>query len=97
MNTGYLTAIPYLVTIVLGLVIAWASDLLRNPRDVSRVIAITAFGGNLFGLVAPIITGYVVSGTGGYTWAFRIAAALLLCGCVATLTMTRQFIKPQYA
>jgi ACS family glucarate transporter-like MFS transporter len=160
MNTGYLTAIPYLVTIVLGLVIArasdrllssadiqdgrrrnfiaamaalallillapvvgslWqllvvltlvltgcttgaglnftlASDLLRNPRDVSRVIAITAFGGNLFGLIAPIITGYVVSGTGGYTWAFRIAAALLLCGCLATLTMTRQLIKPQYA
>jgi ACS family glucarate transporter-like MFS transporter len=160
MNTGYLTAIPYLVTIVLGLAIArasdrmlssvdvqagrrryfiaamaalallillapmvgslWqllvvltlvltgcttgaglnfalASDLLRNSRDVSRVIAITAFGGNLFGLVAPIITGYVVSGTGGYTWAFRIAAALLLCGCLATLAMTRKPVEPQYA
>jgi ACS family glucarate transporter-like MFS transporter len=159
MNTGYLTAIPYFFTIVLGLVIArasdrmlssadiqagkrrnfiaamallallillapvvgslpqllvvltlvltgcttgaglnftLASDLLRNPRDVSRVIAITAFGGNLFGLIAPIITGYVVSGTGGYTWAFRIAAALLLCGCLVTLTMTRRPVKPQY-
>jgi ACS family glucarate transporter-like MFS transporter len=160
MNTGYLTAIPYFFTIVLGLIIArvsdrmlssedikigrrrnfiaamavlsllillapvvgslWqllivltlvltgcttgaglnftlASDLLRNPRDVSQVIAITAFGGNLFGLIAPIITGYVVSGTGGYTWAFRIAAALLLCGCLVTLTMTRRPVKPQYA
>jgi ACS family glucarate transporter-like MFS transporter len=160
MNTGYLTAIPYLFTVALGLVIArasdrmlssadiqagkrrnfiaamallallillapvvgslpqllvvltlvltgctagaglnftLASDLLRNPRDVSRVIAITAFGGNLFGLIAPIITGYVVSGTGGYTWAFRIAAALLLCGCLVTLTMTRRPVKPQYA
>ena len=159
MNTGYLTAIPYFVTIILGLVIArtsdrmltsddiqmgrrrnfiaamaalsllillapvvdslWqllvvltlvltgcttgaglnftlASDLLRNPRDVSRVIAITALGGNLFGLIAPIITGYVVSGTGGYTWAFRIAAALLLCGCLATLGMTRHPIRPQH-
>jgi MFS family permease len=159
MNTGYLTAIPYLVTVVLGLLIArasdrmlssadiqagrrrnfiaamaalallillapvvtslWqllvvltlvltgcttgaglnftlASDLIRNPRDVSRVIAITALGGNLFGLIAPIITGYIVSGTGGYTWAFRIAAVLLLCGCLATLTMTRQLVKPQY-
>jgi MFS family permease len=159
MNTGYLTAIPYFVTIVLGLIIArvsdrmlssadiqagrrrnfiaamaalallillapvvgslWqllvvltlvltgsttgaglnftlASDLLRNPRDVSRVIAITAFGGNLFGLIAPIITGYVVAGTGGYTWAFRIAAVLLLCGCVATLTLTRRPIAPEH-
>ena len=160
MNTGYLTAVPYLVTIILSLTIArlsdrmlssadiqagrrrnfiavmallallilaapivtglWqllivltlvltgsstgaglnfalASDLLRNPRDVSRVTAITAFGGNLFGLMAPIITGYVVAQTGGYTWAFRIAAALLLCGCVATLSMTRRPILPQHA
>jgi ACS family glucarate transporter-like MFS transporter len=160
MNTGYLTAVPYLVTVVLGVTIArlsdrmltskdiqagrrrnfiaamallamlillaplvdglgqlllvltlvltgsttgaglnftLASDLLRNPRDVSRVVAITAFGGNLFGLIAPIITGYVVSGTGGYTWAFRIAAVLLFCGCLATLGLTRRPIEPQYA
>ncbi|MGH6859159.1 MAG: MFS transporter, partial [Phyllobacterium sp.] len=159
MNTGYLTAVPYLITMLFGLTIAWisdrtlsstaiqagkrrnfiaamallsllillapvvsslwqllavltlvltgsttgaglnftlASDLLRNPRDVSRVIAITAFGGNLFGLIAPIITGYVVSGTGGYLWAFRIAAALLLCGAVATQLMTREPIEPEH-
>jgi ACS family glucarate transporter-like MFS transporter len=80
-----------------GLNFTLASDLLRNPRDVSRVVAITAFGGNLFGLIAPIITGYVVSGTGGYTWAFRIAAVLLFCGCLATLGLTRRPIEPQYA
>jgi MFS family permease len=159
MNTGYLTAVPYLITIVFGVSIArasdrmlssadiragrrrnfiaamailamlivlaplvdslWqllvvltlvltgattgsglnftlASDLLRNPRDVSRVIAITAFGGNLFGLISPIITGYIVGNTGGYTWAFRIAAVLLFCGCVTTLSMTREPIEPQY-
>jgi ACS family glucarate transporter-like MFS transporter len=159
MNTGYLTAIPYLITVVLGVTIArasdrmlssediragrrrnfiaamailamlillaplvdslWqllfvltlvltgattgsglnftlASDLLRNPRDVSRVVALTAFGGNLFGLISPIITGYVVAATGGYIWAFRIAAVLLLCGCLATLGMTRRPIQPQY-
>ena len=160
MNTGYFTAVPYLVSVIFGVIIArtsdrllssasvqaghrrnfiaamailamlillaplvsniWqlvcvltlvltgsntgaglnftlASDLLRNPRDVSRVVAITAFGGNLFGLIAPIITGYVVSGTGGYAWAFRIAAVLLFCGCLATLFLTRRPIKPQHA
>lgn len=159
MNTGYLTAIPYLATIILSVMIAWvsdrtlssaaiqagkrrnfiasmallsmmivfasgvkelwqllvilvlvltgsttgaglnftlASDLLRSPRDVSRVIAITAFGGNLFGLIAPIITGYIVAGSGGYAWAFRIAAVLLLCGAIATFLMTRKAINPQY-
>jgi len=159
MNTGYLTAAPYLLTMVFGLTIAWssdrilssasiqagnrryfvaamallsllillapvvdnlwqllavltlvltgsttgaglnftlASDLLRNPRDVSRVIAITALGGNLFGLIAPIITGYVVSATGGYTWAFRIAASLLVCGAIATLSLSRKPIEPEF-
>jgi len=159
MNTGYLTALPYLVTVVLSLVIArasdrllsseaiqtgrrryfiaamailsllivaaplvsnltellivltlvltgsttgaglnftLASDLLRNPQDVSRVIAITALGGNFFGLIAPIITGYVVAATGGYTWAFGIAALLLLIGAVVTLTMTRKVIVPEF-
>lgn len=160
MNTGYLTAIPYFITILLSLVIArasdrvlssadirsgrrrtfiaamavlsllillapvvdgltqllivltlvltgsstgaglnfaLASDLLRNPRDVSRVIAITAFGGNLFGLIAPIITGYVVAASGDYGWAFRIAAVLLVCGAIATLSMTRRPIMPEHA
>jgi MFS family permease len=159
MNTGYLTAIPYLATIILSVMIGWisdrtlssaeiqagkrrnfiafmallsilillapvvrelwqllvvlmlvltgsttgaglnftlASDLLRSPRDVSRVIAITAFGGNSFGLIAPIITGYIVAGSGGYSWAFRIAAALLFFGAIATFFMTRKTINPQY-
>ncbi|MES0006720.1 MFS transporter [Mesorhizobium sp. M0062] len=160
MNTGYLTAVPYFITLVLGAAIAWASDkllssegvragrrrnfiaamavlsllilyapivhdlwelllvltlvltgsttgaglnfslasdLLRNPADVSRVIAITALGGNLFGLIAPIITGYVVAATGGYDWAFGVAAALLLVGAVATLTLTRKPIEPEFS
>lgn len=159
LNTGYLTATPYLITIILSVIIAWlsdrtlcservrsgarryfvaamallsllvvlapsisalwellliltlvltgsttgaglnftlASDLLRNPADVSRVIAITALGGNVFGLIAPIITGYIVGGTGGYDWAFWVAAALLLVGAIATLTMTRRPIEPEF-
>jgi ACS family glucarate transporter-like MFS transporter len=80
-----------------GLNFTLASDLQRNPKDVARVIAMTAFGGNLFGLIAPIITGYIVSATGGYTWAFRVAALLLVCGAVATLTLTRAPIRPQHA
>lgn len=79
-----------------GLNFTLASDLLRNPADVSRVIAITALGGNLFGLIAPIITGYVVAGTGGYDWAFAVAAGLLLVGAIATLTMTRRPIDPEF-
>ena len=64
---------------------ALANDVLRNPRDTSRVAGLMLFGGNSFGLAAPIITGYIVSGTGGYTWAFRVAAGLAACSACLTL------------
>lgn len=78
-----------------GLNFTLASDLLRNPRDVSRVIAFTALGGNLFGLLAPILTGYIIAATGSYVWAFRVAATLLFCGVLASLFMTRRPISSE--
>jgi ACS family glucarate transporter-like MFS transporter len=81
-------------TTAAGLNFTLANDLLQNPRDASRVISIVAFGGNSFGLIAPIITGYIVAGTGGYTGAFIVAACLLACGAAATLLLTRQRVIP---
>lgn len=81
-------------TTAAGLNFTLASDLLQNPRDVSRVISMVAFGGNSFGLIAPIITGYIVAGTGGYTGAFIVAACLLACGAAATLLLTRYPVLP---
>lgn len=80
-----------------GLNFTLASDILENPRDVPTVFALTAFGGNLFGLAAPIITGYLIQGAGGYGIAFHVAGALLLCGLILTLTLTRRPVPSQHA
>ncbi len=80
--TGIATAI--------SLNIALISDLLRSPQDAGKATGLLIVGGNLFGIAAPIVTGYVVALTGSYNDAFLIAGALLLVGVVATLTMTRQ-------
>lgn len=48
------------------------------------------FGGNLFGLVAPIATGYIVAGTGSCASAFLPAGGLLMIWAIVTLTMTRR-------
>jgi ACS family glucarate transporter-like MFS transporter len=159
LNTGLFTAIPYGLTIVFGMLIAWLSDrLLRpaavrnggrryfvvammimglpiltapmiqdaslllavmtvvltacntasafnltmvndlseNPRDAARVMSLVVFGGNVCGLLAPIVTGYVVSATGGFEWAFRIAAGLLLIGAVLSIAMSRGRITAQH-
>jgi ACS family glucarate transporter-like MFS transporter len=68
---------------------ALLNDLLPNSRDVAKAMAFVAVGGNLFGMIAPIATGYVVAATGSYDWAFGIAGLLLLAGAIAVLTMTR--------
>jgi ACS family glucarate transporter-like MFS transporter len=47
-------------------------------------------GGNIFGLLAPIVTGYVVAETGHFDRAFMIAGLLLVVGATSILTLTRQ-------
>jgi len=159
MNTGLFTAIPYTLTILLGMIIAWSSDhllppasvraggrrffvvammvmgltilvvplahdtvlllalmtivltasntasafnltmvndLTENPRDASRVMSLVVFGGNACGLLAPIVTGYVVSATGGFDWAFRIAAALLVVGAILSIALSRGRVAAEH-
>jgi MFS family permease len=159
LNTGLFTAIPYGLTIVLGLGIAWLSDrllrpaavrsggrryfvvammamgltvlaaplvhdtvlllgvmtivltaantasafnltmvndLAENPRDAARVMSLVVFGGNSCGLLAPIVTGYVVSATGGFEWAFRIAAGLLVAGALVSIAFSRGRILAEH-
>ncbi|MFP3606707.1 MFS transporter [Paraburkholderia sp. SIMBA_053] len=68
---------------------ALLNDLLPNSRDVAKAMAFVVVGGNIFGMIAPIATGYVIDATGSYDWAFGIAGLLLLVGATVVLTMTR--------
>jgi MFS family permease len=64
---------------------ALVSDLLRSPGDAGRATAFLVLGGNTFGMLAPIVTGYVVAATGRFDAAFVVAGALALVGAVAAL------------
>ena len=75
--------------------IALLNDLLRNPANIGRANGILVTGGNLVGVAAPIVTGYVVAGTGNYDYAFLVAGALLLVGASACLVFTRDPIVPE--
>jgi ACS family glucarate transporter-like MFS transporter len=68
---------------------ALVADLLRSPGDAGRATAFLVLGGNSFGLLAPIVTGYVVAATGSFNAAFAVAGALALCGAVAALALGR--------
>jgi len=69
---------------------ALLNDLLKRPRDVGVAMGFLVVGGNVFGLLAPIVTGYVVESTGNYDRAFVIAGALLVVGATSIMTLTRR-------
>jgi ACS family glucarate transporter-like MFS transporter len=80
---------------------ALVGDLLRSPGDAGRAFAFLVLGGNTFGLLAPIVTGYVVAATGGFNAAFVVAGALALVGAVASLALARgtlgEHVRPSRA
>jgi ACS family glucarate transporter-like MFS transporter len=73
----------------LSLNIALTNDLLVSYQDSGKAMAVQVSGGNAFGLVAPIVTGYVITYTGSYDWAFGIAGLLLIVGAIIVMTLTR--------
>ena len=68
---------------------ALCNDLLRSQADSGRAFAFMVLGGNVFGLLAPIVTGYIVQLTGSFASAFILAGVLSLVGAVVSFTLTR--------
>lgn len=75
---------------------ALVTDLLRGTADIGKVTSTTVLGGNLFGMMGPIVTGYVLQFTGSFNATFAVAGILALCGATATLTLTHQPIEPAH-
>jgi MFS family permease len=68
---------------------ALTNDLLREHNDVGRAFAFLTLGGNSFGILAPIVTGYLVSSTGSFTIPFVICGVLAILGSLTALLATR--------
>ncbi len=90
-----------LITIALGgvasavaLNIAMVADLLRTSADCGRATGLLILGGNIFGIMAPIVTGYVVQSTGSLNMAFVVAGALLAFGAATVFLLARTPIGP---
>jgi ACS family glucarate transporter-like MFS transporter len=73
-----------------GLNNALLTDLLPSSANAGTANGVLVVGGNIFGMMAPVVTGYVIAGTGSYDGAWVISGALLLAGMIITLTMTRR-------
>ena len=74
------------VATAMAMNIALTADLMTDGRYNGVATGLLIMGGNLFGTAAPIVTGYVVAATGGYSGAF-IVAGILLLGGAAVITI----------
>lgn len=66
------------------------NDIVRASDDVGTAAGFITAVGNLFGLLAPIVTGYVVANTGGFAYAFMLVGALLVVGSVLAIFGVRR-------
>jgi len=85
-----------LITVALGSVatgnalnITLLGDLLHSKADLGRATGLLLIGGNVFGFLAPIVTGYVVQATGRFDTAFAAAGGLLVMGALSSWFLTR--------
>jgi MFS family permease len=78
------------ISSALSLNIALTSDLVWNPEMVGTAMGFLILGGNIFGSLVPIATGYIVKWTGSFDLAFYLAGFLLLVAAMVCFTMTRR-------
>lgn len=66
--------------------ILWSSpSLIASPANVGKVGGIINFSGQVSGIAAPIVTGYVVQDQHSFAWAFVVPAIYLVMGIVGYL------------
>jgi sugar phosphate permease len=56
---------------------------LGGPRAAGQWMGVQNLLGNLAGVIAPLVTGVLLDRSGEYFWAFTLAAAVALLGCLA--------------
>lgn len=71
------------------------NDLLPSGKDSGTAIAFISTGGNLFGLLAPIVTGYIIAQTNSFNTGFIIAGSLAIGGSLVVLKLTRKRISKE--
>ena len=75
--------------------VAWSlPSLIARRSDVGKVGGIINFSGQISGIAASIVTGYLVSAQHSYAWAFAVAAVYLAVGIGGYLFLLGEIAPP---
>ncbi|GAA4323205.1 hypothetical protein GCM10023144_03870 [Pigmentiphaga soli] len=76
--------------------LALTGDLIVDKDSAGAAYGLLILGGNTFGFLAPLITGYVIQVTHSYTWSFIIAGLFMVAGIVS-LSLVKRPLQPAEA
>lgn len=69
---------------------ALLAELLRDLRSQAKAQSLLVIGGNIFGMIAPIVTGYVISTSKDFALGFVIAGAFLVLSATCVMATTHK-------
>jgi MFS family permease len=81
------------VASALSLNTALTNDLMRGSEASAAAVGFVLTGGNVFGIISPIVTGYIVAATNQFDVAFTIAGVLAGIGAITNFMFTRKTIN----
>jgi MFS family permease len=90
MATVVLTVALTFNTFAQSMNFALANDRLRSPADVGRTYAFFTLGGITFGILGPIVTGYLVALTGDFKIALVLCGGLSVLAAILVSTLTHR-------
>jgi len=98
----FASALPILALLTLCMAFIAASfgantallcDLIDNGDRIASVQGVILTFSNGLGLLAPVVTGYIVQATGSFKSAFILAAVILFTGTAASLILSRGSVR----
>lgn len=82
------------IMVSIALTFALLNDLIVDETSAGRTFSLMSFCGQVIGLLAPIVTGWIVGLGAGFTVVFVITAALLALGTVVVWVLPTRQLQP---
>jgi MFS transporter, ACS family, D-galactonate transporter len=73
------------------------TQILAGPQTAGRWAGLENFCGNIAGIVAPILAGFILERTGQFFWAFAITSAVTLAGAASYIFLVAQVVPVRWA
>jgi MFS transporter, ACS family, D-galactonate transporter len=73
------------------------TQILAGPQTAGRWAGLENFCGNIAGILAPILAGFILQRTGQFFWAFAITSAVTLTGAASYFFLVAQVVPVRWA